>query len=108
MNIPICCSQQQIAGRCAVAEECSPQQIKKKQLGKCICEMGMQEIGENLYAVWSPYRACTPVRFMLQISVNISGVPFNKGKPTQDGRIEGGYSAGIEDHPHQVNLSIFC
>jgi hypothetical protein len=45
---------------------------------------------------------------LLQISVNISGVPFNKGKPTQDGRIEGGYSAGIEDHPHQVNLSIFC
>jgi hypothetical protein len=45
---------------------------------------------------------------LLQISVNISGVPFNKGKPTQDGRIEGGNSASIEVHPHQVKLSIFC
>ena len=40
------------------------------------------------------------------MSVNISGVPFNSAKPTLDGRIVGGNPANIEDHPHQVNLSI--
>jgi len=33
--------------------------------------------------------------------VNISGVPVNTTKPTQDGRIVGGISVKIEDHPHQ-------
>ena len=41
---------------------------------------------------------------MLKISVNISGVPFNTAKPTLDGRIVGGNSANIKDHPHQVKL----
>jgi len=45
---------------------------------------------------------------MLQISENISGVPFNTAKSTQGGRIAGGNPARIEDHPHQVNLLICC
>ena len=41
------------------------------------------------------------------MSVNVSGVPSKTAKPTQDGRVVGGFSARIEDHPHQVNLFIF-
>jgi hypothetical protein len=44
---------------------------------------------------------------ILQKSVNISGVPFNTAKPTQDGRIVGGNPAQIEHHPHQVKLLSF-
>jgi len=42
------------------------------------------------------------------LSVNVSGVPSKTAKPTQDGRVVGGFSARIEDHPHQVNLLISC
>jgi hypothetical protein len=45
---------------------------------------------------------------MLKISVNISGVPSNTAKPKIDGRIEGGNSAEIETHPHQVKLLNCC
>ena len=77
---------------------------KKGVLEKCICEVGIQVLTENSNAHWSNYRACAAVRFVSYISVNISGVPFNTTKPTQDGRIEGGNSALIENHPHQVKL----
>ena len=42
------------------------------------------------------------------MSVNISGVPFNTANPVQDGRIVGGNSANIGDHPHQVKLLNSC
>jgi hypothetical protein len=41
---------------------------------------------------------------MLQLFVNISGVPFKTAEPPQDERIVGGYPAKIENHPHQVKL----
>jgi len=42
------------------------------------------------------------------MSVNISGAPSNIANTTKDGRIVGGNSARIEDHPHQVNLLVCC
>jgi len=77
-------------------------------VGNCVCEAGRQGIRENVYVLWYLYRTRAPVRFMLKMSVNISGVPTNTAKPTQDGRIVGGNSARIHVHPHQVNLLICC
>ena len=81
---------------------------KRSVAGKWKCEVGRQEVTENMYILWSNYTACTLVRFKLQMSVNISGVPFKIAKHRQDGRIVGGNSANIQDHPHQVNLLICC
>jgi len=53
---------------------------------------------------FSPYRACALLRFMLEIFVNISGVPSDTAKHNLDGRIVGGNPAQIEQHPHQVKL----
>jgi hypothetical protein len=55
---PIPCSQQPITGRYAEPEECSPQhQHGNSVLGKCICEVGRQEITKNFYTLLSPYKA---------------------------------------------------
>jgi len=68
MDIPISCSQQQITGHCAEAEECSPQhQLKKSVLGNWICEVGRQGIAENLCTLWSAYWACAIVRFVINV-----------------------------------------
>jgi hypothetical protein len=81
---------------------------QKSVVGKCICEVGRQELTENWYALWSTYRVCALVRLELYIFVNISGVPSNNAKPKLDGRIEGGSPAQIEQHPHQVKLLNLC
>jgi len=65
-------------------------------------------INREFYALWSACKSCAPVRFMLYMSGNISGVPFNNVKPTLSGRIEGGSPVPIEQHPHQVKLLNCC
>jgi hypothetical protein len=82
---------------------------QKGMVGKCICDVGRQEITENLYVLWSTYRACAPDNLsVIKKSVNISGDPFNTAKLKPIGRIEGGNTAPIEHHPHQVKLLKFC
>jgi hypothetical protein len=38
---------------------------KKSMLRKWICEVGRQEIAENMYAVWSTYTAGVAVRLSI-------------------------------------------
>jgi len=65
MNIPTSSSQLQIPTRYAKPEECSPQIRHKSVVGKYICEVGKQEIEENLYTPSSAYWACPPVGFII-------------------------------------------
>ena len=86
----------------------STNSAQKSVVGKYIYQVVRQELTENLYALWSACKSCAPVRFMLYMSGNISGVPFNNVKPTLSGRIEGGIPVPIEQHPHQVKLLNCC
>jgi len=43
----------------------STNSTQKSVVGNCIYELGRQEIAENLYALWSAYRASAPVRNLL-------------------------------------------
>jgi len=40
--------------------------------------------------------------FVMKMFVNTSGVPVNNAKPKIGGRIVGGYSTDITNHPYQV------
>ena len=64
--------------------------------------------GENSNAVCSVYNSRAHFGFSVIKVLNISGVPFNIEKSTQDGRIVGGTATTIENHPHQVQLLDCC
>jgi hypothetical protein len=59
---------------------------------------------ENTYALFLFIMHVHLLVLVVLKSVNISGVPFNNTKFTQDGRIVGGTETTIENHPYQVQL----
>ena len=81
---------------------------RKKVLGKWICEVGRQELGENLYALWSPYRECASIILSSIKVCKYFRCSFKTAMSVLDGRIVGGNPAKTEHHLHQVKLLNCC
>jgi hypothetical protein len=69
-----------------------------------MCEFGRQEILQNSFLYILLISHVQLLVLLLQISVDISGCPFNITNPSQDGRIWNGKPTQIVNHPHQVRL----